>query len=219
MVAAVGNIQGKRLLDVGCGAGIHAKYYVQQRGIVSGIDISKTMIQLARKNCPKAEFKIGEIANIPYPNDYFDVITASLMVNYASNLKEAFLEVNRVLKKGMFFYYSNEGVIASASESKRNSRFEFRFAGYIKDKLKNKIMVLGNTSEEIIKKIEIVPKMEVISYRRSLKEHVKAIVGGGFELIDILDCNPLPELKKYDPQFYNICSKIPYCNIYVCRKK
>jgi 2-polyprenyl-3-methyl-5-hydroxy-6-metoxy-1,4-benzoquinol methylase len=51
MIKAVGNINGKCLLDIGCGAGVHAKKYLAKGAKVWGIDISKTMIELAKKRC------------------------------------------------------------------------------------------------------------------------------------------------------------------------
>ena len=54
------------ILDVGCGAGIPTAKFLTQRGIkVTGIDLSETMLNLARKMVPNAEFiKIRKMWNM-----------------------------------------------------------------------------------------------------------------------------------------------------------
>ena len=49
MVNAVGDIRGKKLLDVGCGAGVHIKKYLAKGADCWGMDISHSMIELARR--------------------------------------------------------------------------------------------------------------------------------------------------------------------------
>lgn len=49
MVKAVGDVKGKKLLDVGSGVGVHIKKYLKKGAKCYGVDISKTMIELVRK--------------------------------------------------------------------------------------------------------------------------------------------------------------------------
>ena len=56
MVKAVGDIKGKKLLDIGCGAGVHIKKYLSKGAKCWGIDISHSMIDMAKQNCPTVEF-------------------------------------------------------------------------------------------------------------------------------------------------------------------
>ena len=66
--------KGKKLLDVGCGTGIHAnllnKYYQ-----VEGLDIEKGMISVARKNFPQIRFHQGDMVNFKL-NEKFDIIVS-----------------------------------------------------------------------------------------------------------------------------------------------
>jgi len=53
------------ILDLGCGAGIPVDDVFLKTGYsVIGIDISSEQIKLARKNCPRGEYVIGDIANL-----------------------------------------------------------------------------------------------------------------------------------------------------------
>jgi preprotein translocase subunit SecA len=56
------------------------------------------------------------MTKLPYKNSSFDIVTASLSVDYIKDLIPVFKEISRVLKKGGVFYYSNESPIASARE-------------------------------------------------------------------------------------------------------
>ncbi|TFF90260.1 MAG: class I SAM-dependent methyltransferase [Promethearchaeota archaeon] len=61
------------VLDVGCGAGIPTARYLSKRGVkVTGIDISTTMINLARENVPEATFIKMDINEIHFPERSFD---------------------------------------------------------------------------------------------------------------------------------------------------
>lgn len=91
MVKAVGKISNKKLLDVGCGAGVHVKHYLKAGAKCTGVDLSKTMIQMARENCPGAEFKISSMRKLPFRKGSFDIVTASLSVDYIENLTPVFM--------------------------------------------------------------------------------------------------------------------------------
>jgi len=219
IIKAVGNIKRKRLLDIGCGAGIHIKKYLKEGAKVEGIDISNTMIELARKKCPKVEFKIGTITKLPYKNSEFDIITASLIINYVDNLKKAFKEVNRVLKKGGLFYFSDNSIIKSAIESIKNKKFKYKFVGYIENRKTGKLIVLGDAWKEEIFEDEFVPGMITKHYLRTFRTFLNELTKSGFELIDFIDCKPVPAFKKYDAAAYKIFTKVPMFSIYVARKK
>jgi SAM-dependent methyltransferase len=63
---------GNRLLDIGCGTGLHAnllsKYYQ-----VEGLDIEQKMLSVARKNYPKIRFQQGDMVNFKIKSK-FDII-------------------------------------------------------------------------------------------------------------------------------------------------
>jgi ubiquinone/menaquinone biosynthesis C-methylase UbiE len=80
---------GETLLDVGCGTGgvtIPAKLRLGEQGSAAGIDPSAAMIAIARRKAQRAgveiDFRIGVIESLPFPDEVFDVITASLMMHH-----------------------------------------------------------------------------------------------------------------------------------------
>ena len=63
------------VLDVGCGAGIPTGKYLVNRGLkVTGIDISDTMLEMARKNVPEADFINKDMNTLDFKKNSFDGI-------------------------------------------------------------------------------------------------------------------------------------------------
>lgn len=53
------------ILDLGCGAGLPIDLWLAQQGHrVTGVDISEKMLDLARRNVPEANFRIGDLTDL-----------------------------------------------------------------------------------------------------------------------------------------------------------
>ena len=98
--------KGSKVLDVGCGTA-HLTHWIHQKGFdVCGIEPSYKMYNYAKLNFPEIEIKQAISSNIPYPDNYFDLIVAFEVLRYLDkdeNLK-SYKEFHRVLKtNGKFF--------------------------------------------------------------------------------------------------------------------
>src|ERR1700723_4749452 len=63
---------GTRMLDAGCGAG-GASVMARERGaVVSGCDISESMLDIARERLPGADLRLAELGNLPFEDAEFD---------------------------------------------------------------------------------------------------------------------------------------------------
>src|SRR3989338_10619871 len=80
----LGNVNGKNVLDYGCGSGIYASLLKKKGAKIKGFDISEEMLSIARKNNPEIELKQGSGYHIPY-HEKFDIILASLVVHYMND--------------------------------------------------------------------------------------------------------------------------------------
>lgn len=219
MLAAVGDARGKRLLDVGCGAGVHLREYAKRGVICKGIDISEAMIGLARKNCPEVELKVGSISKLPYRNASFDIVTASLCIDYVKGIDTVFKEINRVLVKGGMFYYSIDSPVWCMREKIESKDFRFSGVGEFLNKRTGKRIIAGRAFRDNMLEWEMLPGMLMKTYQRTLQTQLKALVGSGFELVDFIDCKPVPEFKKYYPEKYDVFTRMPIFSIYVSKKK
>lgn len=111
---------GERVLEVGCGTGtlsLMAKRRVDD-GEVIGLDLSPKMVKQAEKKSEKYKLDVkfieGSIDNIPFPDNYFDVVLSSWMFHHLpiKIKREGLKEIHRVLKKGgrfLFFDFSKPG--------------------------------------------------------------------------------------------------------------
>ena len=100
--------QGEVVLDLGCGAGLDLYFYakaVGEKGKVYGLDISDDMVDKAGKNMELAgiknvEIKCGHSDNIPFQDNFFDVVTSNGIYNLSPDKEKVMREVYRVLKSG-----------------------------------------------------------------------------------------------------------------------
>lgn len=87
-----------RILDVGCGNGNFLNEVRTVTGCQAyGIDISKTVAKTALENYGIDVFS-GTILELPYPNDFFDVITAWSYLEHVNNPSEVLLKMSNLLK-------------------------------------------------------------------------------------------------------------------------
>lgn len=101
------DLQGKKVLDLGCGMGRVSQYLAGLDAEVFGIDISQEMIRLAKVNLshiPNLHFNVGDgITLSPYQDEFFDVVWSYITFRHIPSLKVIFgylQEISRVLIAG-----------------------------------------------------------------------------------------------------------------------
>jgi SAM-dependent methyltransferase len=90
-----------KILDFGCGLGIpYDKYLVNNGFEVTGIDISKKHIEIAKKNVPKAKFITGDFSNYNF-KDKFDAIVSFYAIFHIprEEHQKLFEKMNKLLKE------------------------------------------------------------------------------------------------------------------------
>lgn len=120
----LGKITGKKILDAGCGSGIYSKILAKKGAKVYALEISKKMVDLAKDYCKgdNIQFKYGSIDKLPYKNNSFDIVLASLVIHYLKNPEKAFEEFNRVLKKNGILIFSTNNPSFTALEEIKSMR-------------------------------------------------------------------------------------------------
>jgi len=100
--------KGETVLDLGSGAGFDcflAANKVGVKGKVIGVDMTPEMLEKARENARKGdyrnvEFRLGEIENLPAADNSIDVIISNCVINLSPDKRRVFQEAFRVLKPG-----------------------------------------------------------------------------------------------------------------------
>jgi SAM-dependent methyltransferase len=99
---------GETVLDIGSGGGFDAflaAKTVGESGRVIGIDMTPEMVSRARRLAAdngyvNVEFHLGEMENLPIPDDTVDVIISNCVINLSLDKRSAFHEAWRVLRPG-----------------------------------------------------------------------------------------------------------------------
>ncbi len=100
--------KGETVLDLGSGAGFDCFLVadrVGETGKVIGVDMTPEMLEKARENTEKGnykniEFRLGEIENLPVADNSVDVVISNCVINLAPDKRRVFTEAFRVLKPG-----------------------------------------------------------------------------------------------------------------------
>jgi ubiquinone/menaquinone biosynthesis C-methylase UbiE len=87
-------------LDAGCGTGRHARHLVELGHRVVGVDLTPEMLDVARVAVPKAEFRAGDLVDIPAGDAQFDVVVCGLAIAHVADLDAAVSELARVVRPG-----------------------------------------------------------------------------------------------------------------------
>jgi ubiquinone/menaquinone biosynthesis C-methylase UbiE len=113
---ATADLEIRRVLDVGCGAGQELLPFVTERGAQGvGMDIAETVGRVGREmyaaHAPGARvsFIRGTAEELPFPSGLFDVVICRLALPYTDNAR-AFAEVSRVLRPGGKYFLKISGV-------------------------------------------------------------------------------------------------------------
>ena len=103
--ALAGLQPGERVLDLGSGGGIDcflAAQQVGETGKVTGLDMTPSMLELARANKAKlgienVDFVQGEMEKMPIPDSSVDVIISNCVINLSADKDAVLTEAFRVL--------------------------------------------------------------------------------------------------------------------------
>jgi SAM-dependent methyltransferase len=156
-----------KILDAGCGEGVLVEEYRSKGYLIVGIDLNYESEYVQR----------GNILEMPYPDNYFDVV---LMLDVFEHLAfidqpKALAEVRRVLSSGGIL------LISIPNLAHLNSRFRFFFKGALdrtdtelnhvgERPIKENIQLLRNAGFEILKKKGITLTIPIL-YRRVICRH------------------------------------------------
>lgn len=98
----MGRLQGKKILDLGCGAGESSVYFALCGADVHACDIAEDFLKvgeaLARKYGVSVQFRQAEVGRLPYEDGTFDLVYGNGVLHHVDLLPAA-KEIARVLKK------------------------------------------------------------------------------------------------------------------------
>jgi len=107
----LGNVKGKKILELGCGGGQCSIVFAKQGATCTGIDISTEQLKyaekLSKKNKVKIKFIHGTFQNLSkFKSNSYDIVFSAFALQYSPNILRVFKQVNRILKKNGIFVFS-----------------------------------------------------------------------------------------------------------------
>jgi ubiquinone/menaquinone biosynthesis C-methylase UbiE len=107
----IGNIKDKKVLDVGCGEGYNTRRFAQKGALITGVDLSKKMIQNAQKEEKRKPFGIKYYNTSwsdlsPFKDNSFDIVLSTLALMDGPGYEEALKKFYRILKPAGKLFFS-----------------------------------------------------------------------------------------------------------------
>jgi ubiquinone/menaquinone biosynthesis C-methylase UbiE len=100
----LGDVTGKSLLDLGCGAGENSVYFALRGANCVASDYSPGMVDVALKlaaaNGVKIQGRVINAMDIDYPDNSFDIVYAANLLHHIPDPLVTITEIHRILKPG-----------------------------------------------------------------------------------------------------------------------
>jgi SAM-dependent methyltransferase len=192
MRRSVGDVRGLKIFEAGCGPGILAEYLVHEGAKVVGFDVSPKMVELAKARVPeKATFFVADMAR-PLPidqNGQFDMVVASLAIDYIKDWSIPLSEFYRLLKPKGKFIFTIQHPLGSWNWYRPECAFGVQ---YVEATWK------GFTDDPVV----------MPDYYRSFEEVINPLITAGFKILKVEDLKPIDALRTLDPYKFGKFSKL-----------
>ena len=97
-------VEGKRVLDAGCGDGAYSLAATERGALVTGVDLSEDMLAAARYRSAARGLTVdwmqGSVLALPFPDSSFDLAIAITLLCLVPDPRAAVRELSRVLVPG-----------------------------------------------------------------------------------------------------------------------
>jgi 2-polyprenyl-3-methyl-5-hydroxy-6-metoxy-1,4-benzoquinol methylase len=193
----ISSLEGKSVLDLGCGDGGFAKYCINHGATnVLGVDISSNMINQAREENRRENIKYlcMPIEDLVLPTEKYDLIVSSLVIHYIEDYPALLKKVNGLLHKNGKFIFSTEHPIVTARKEMNN---------WVKDKNGNKLHWAIDEYQEEGQREQRWYIDGVIKYHRTISTLINGLIEAGFTIEKILEPQSIPAGIKQMPKIIN----------------
>ena len=197
MLSILGQVQGKQILDAGCGNGYLSRLLSDRGARMVGVDLSTKAIEMARAaelDKPEGiQYHVGSICDLSmFRDETFDSVISNIVLCDLQDLKKAMAEIHRVLKPkgGLVFSIMHpcftsppvHGWVKRPLDSDRAEDWlHWKVDGYF---------------ERGIEEYRYGDLPTLYGFHRPLSDYLKALIGSGFTLTDFEE--PVPKEKDVE---------------------
>lgn len=170
----LGNVKGKRILEIGCGGAQNSIALERWGAEVCGVDLPRRQIhygkKLAKGDKVQVGLIVGDMERLPFKDETFDIVTTAISLLYAPDLNATVVEVNRVLVSNGCFTFSATHPIADGGKL---VRIRGKSAVAVRNYFKRRIL-------HWVDKLPDGSKVRMQSYYRTLQDYFDALAENGF---------------------------------------
>ena len=193
------DLDGKRILDLGCGTGERCKDYVRHgAAAVTGVDISEKMLAVAKAknsdpNITYLEMPMEDIGSI---GGEFDVAISSLALHYVEDFQGVVKNIYRLLCDGGIFIFSQEHPLTTCYSGTGDRWTRDENGNKIYANLANYCVEKRNESTWFVEGVQ--------RYHRMFSTIVNTLVDGGFKILRIEESYPTEEIAQKHPEYRDL---------------
>lgn len=184
----LGNLRGKKVIEIGCGGAQCGIAMAKKGAKVTGIDQSEEQLkfakQLAEKNKVKINLIQGSFQNLSkLKSNNYDLAFSAFAFQYSPDIKKVFKQVHRILKKKGLFVFSLDHPFFDIINTKTL-------------KIEKSYFETGKYTEKMSE------GPDLILYSHKISDLFNALVESGFEVEKIVE--PDSRIKYKDDPWYGL---------------
>ncbi|UBH12978.1 class I SAM-dependent methyltransferase [Macrococcus armenti] len=191
--AMMPDLEGRAVLDLGCGYGWHCQYAVESGASkVVGIDVSEKMLARAatQPDAHKITFLEQSMDELDFEPHEFEVVMSSLAIHYMPSFKDVVEQVKEVLTINGTFIFSIEHPVYTAEGSEE----------WVYDEAGNKLhWPVDNYYKEGERETNFLGE-EVRKYHRTLSHYLSVLIDNNFVIKGIEEPEPSERMIEENPE-------------------
>jgi len=222
-IGMLGDVRGKRMLEIGCGGAQNSIALSKWDAHTVGIDLSRKQVaygmRLAKKEGVRVDLVVGNMEQLPFKDESFDMVTTAISLQYAPDLEATMAEANRVLVRNGLFVFSAEHPLMSGKNIVYRGKPAVAVRAYFDRRIARWIDTLSDGS-----------RVRMHSYYRTVQDHMEGLIRNGFvverylepERLEKESLHPLDRERIRDQRwarsFYRMMKEVPVWFIVKARR-
>ncbi|WP_459191225.1 class I SAM-dependent methyltransferase [Halosimplex sp. J119] len=167
------DVAGRDVLELGCGGGQCSVALAERGASVTGLDLSAEQLAFARdlagERDADVEFLQGDVTDLGFADDSFDVAFNAYVFQWVGDLAACFREAHRVLRPAGRFVFSMPHPVYGLADAESH-----RVEGSYFD-----------TGRQVTPQDDL--DVDMVTYRHTVSEVHNALVGAGFRVERLLE--------------------------------
>lgn len=199
LYSLIPDLNGKRVLDLGCGTGERCIDYLKRGAVkVTGIDISEKMLAVARSenSDPAITYLNKPMEDLGEIDDELDVVISSLALHYVEDFTGVVKNVYRLLSDGGIFLFSQEHPFSTCYSGEYDRWTRDDNGVKLHANIADYCVERGNASTWFVEGVQ--------RYHRMFSTIINTLADNGFRIQKTAEPYPTEEIVEKYPEYYDL---------------